>query len=373
MIREFLRPRLTGARFEGHAIPLELLQDFSVLEEMIVEVAKWRFLEDHPERQRSPRRFTEGIELKLTGVESGSAVPVISLFLASRMLFPENQEYFEKARDAIISAIAAAEQNRPATDHIPEKALSYFDRLGRSLREGEAIEFTSAAFPRPARLTKEVRRKLVLSSTTLKEFTEETSVRGTIPEADQERMTFQLQLLDGKRIRAPLPTQHFDTILQAFHGYRTGTRVLLQGVGAFDRAQRLQGLKSVDHISILDPRDVPARLDELRSLGDGWFEGKGGALPGEGLDWLASAFDQHFPDDLPLPLVFPTVDGGVQAEWSIDPHELSLEIDLTSHVGQWHGLNLQTEDETVERLDLNEQQAWEWIAEQIRTLAGAAA
>jgi hypothetical protein len=36
----FLTPRLVGDRFEGHAIPLEVLKDFAVLEEMIVEVAK---------------------------------------------------------------------------------------------------------------------------------------------------------------------------------------------------------------------------------------------------------------------------------------------------------------------------------------------
>ena len=81
----FLRPRLTGRRFEGHAIPLEFLKDLAVLEEMIVEVAKWRFLEKNPDRTRSPRGFTKGIELKLTGVEDGSAIAVISLVVASGM------------------------------------------------------------------------------------------------------------------------------------------------------------------------------------------------------------------------------------------------------------------------------------------------
>lgn len=368
---EFLKPRLTGARFSGHAIPLEFLQDLSVLEEMIVEVAKWRFLEDHPERKRSPRRFTEGIALKLTGVDDGSAIPVISLFIASVALFPpENQEYFEQARDAFIRAIAAAENNQSVTDHLPEKALSYFDRLGRSLRDGEAIEFSSDVIPKPARLTKETRRRLVLSSSAVKEMTEEAAVRGSVPEADQEKMTFQIQLVDGRRVRSPIPTQHLDTILEAFQGYQAGTRVLLQGVGKFDRSQRLQAFESLEHISMLHPRDVPARLDELRSLQDGWLEGKGVALPDDGLDWLSAAFDQHFPDDLPLPLVFPTAEGGVQAEWSIKPYELSLEIDLTKHAGDWHGLNLQSDVDTTKQLNLDTIQAWEWIARQIRTLSG---
>ena len=70
-IPDFLRPRLVGKRFEGHSIPLELLGDLAVLEAMVIEVAKWRYLQDNPNRKRSPRKFTEGISLTLTSVEQG--------------------------------------------------------------------------------------------------------------------------------------------------------------------------------------------------------------------------------------------------------------------------------------------------------------
>ena len=78
-IPDFLRPRLVGKRFEGHSIPLELLGDLAVLEAMVIEVAKWRYLQDNPNRKRSPRKFTEGISLTLTSVEQGSAVAVIAI------------------------------------------------------------------------------------------------------------------------------------------------------------------------------------------------------------------------------------------------------------------------------------------------------
>lgn len=51
---------------------------------MIVEVAKWRYLQEHPNRKRSPRGFTDDLSLKLTGIEAGSAVPQISVFFAQR-------------------------------------------------------------------------------------------------------------------------------------------------------------------------------------------------------------------------------------------------------------------------------------------------
>jgi len=373
---EFLRPRLCGTRFEGAAIPLEVLKDLAVLEEMVIEVAKWRFLQEHPDRRRSPRGFTDGIELKLTGVEEGSTVPVISLVVDSLNLpgmSPPNQVYFEQAREAIVCAIAAAEQNQTVVSHLPEECLGYFDRIGRSLRDGESIEFTTPSHTTPARLTKETRRSLVLASSRVRELTEEATLRGSIPEADQDDMTFELQLIDGHKVTGPMPDQHLDTIIEAFNGYRRGTRVLLQGIARYNRQNRLLGLESIEHISLLDPLDVPARLDELRGLRDGWLEGKGVAPCHEGLDWLAASFDRYFPEDLPLPHVYPTAEGGVQAEWSLASNEVSIEVDLATHRGEWHWLDLTSDAKDLRALTLDDDEAWAWVVTEIRRMAGGEA
>ena len=67
--QEFLKPKLTGARFQNATVPLELLKDFSALQEMLVEVAKWEFRNNHPDRERTPRNFTAEVDLHLTSVE----------------------------------------------------------------------------------------------------------------------------------------------------------------------------------------------------------------------------------------------------------------------------------------------------------------
>ena len=374
MTEPFLRPRLIGERFDGPAIPLEILKDFAVLEEMVVEVAKSEFLKDHPDRRRSPRRFTDGITLKLTAVEEGSAVPVISLFIAAMSLFPpENQQYFERARDAVVNAIGAAEQNQSITAHLPEKSLGYFDRLGRSLREGEAMEFTTPAHPSPARLTRETRRRLVLASSSVQELSEETVVRGSIPEADQDAMTFHLQLIDGRKISAPLAPQHVETILEAFASYRDGARVLMQGIGRLNRNEKLVGFESVEHVSLLDALDVPARLEQLRLLKDGWFEGGGKAPDAAGIDWLSDAFTRVYPENLPLPYIYPTPEGSVRLEWALGSHEVSLDIDLMQHKANLHTLNLSSDKDQEDELNLNESYGWLQVVEQIQRLMGESA
>jgi len=372
---EFLKPRLTGARFDDGAIPLEFLKDLAVLQEMIMEVAKAEFLKEHPNRKRSPRGFWEGMELRLSAIESGSAIPVILLYILdpSNALFPSNnQACLERARDNVINAIGAAENNRPIHEYLPEKSLGYFDRIGRSLRDGEAIEFTTPVRNFPARLTKETRRTLVLASSKVTEFTEETTIHGTVPEADQDLMKFEILLCDGRKITAPLTAQHSDDILKAFNGYKAGIHVLIQGIGRFDRSSRLLSLDSIEHITILDPLDVPARLDEFRLLKDGWLDGEGTAPSLSGLDWLSQTFERNYPDDLPLPYVYPTIEGGVQAEWSLGRIEITLVFDLETHTGQWHELDTDNDTEDSRSLDLNRAQGWQWLVNRIRPIAGDA-
>lgn len=370
MNQEFLKPRLVGTRFDEHSVPLEFLKDFAALEEMIIEVAKWKFLQGHPDRTRTPRGFTDGLELHLTQVEDGSAIPVIALVFGT--LFPSaNATYFDQAREAIIEAVASANQNQDGTSQLPPNLLSYFDRFGRSLREGESMEFT-AANRQVARLTTEARRKLIRASQVV-EWTEEASLLGMISEADQARMSFELELKDGTKLTAPLNSQHLDTVLEAFSGYRKGIRVQLQGVVKKNRQDQLKSIESVEHVSPLDPLDVAARMEELAELQDGWLDGKGHAPERSVLNWLARSFEVNFDPDLPLPYLYPTAEGGVQAEWSIDNWEVTLDIDLLKQTAEYQALQLTTQACTECVLDLSQPSAWQQLNDSLKQLRAVVA
>ena len=368
---EFLRPRLCGKRFEGGGIPLEVLKDLSVLEDMLKTVAKWSFLQDHPERRRIPKGFTDGVELKLSGVATGSAVPIITLFVASphpSMFSSYNRHYLEQARNSIIHAIGAVNQGAAATNHLRPEDLVYFNRLGRFLRNDEYIEFIADEHSTPVRLTRETRRNLILES---KDVLPVKSVvlHGLIPEADQDRRTFVLELLDGGKVTIPILDQYIDTIIEAFSGYRRNVRVLLRGMGKYDRQDRLVGVEPVEQITRLDPLDIRSRLDELRRLEDGWLDGDGKAPGSDELEWLATCFDHHYPDDLPLPYLYPTAEGGVQAEWSLSDNEISLEVNLVTRRADWHRSNLETHADDTRELDLDNENDWTWITSEVRFMA----
>ena len=370
-VSKFLRPRLVGTRFDGHRVPLEILKDLAVLEQMIVEVAKWQYLLKHPDRKRMPKGFRDGLTLKLAGIEEGSAVLDLVLEVEQpELLLKESQEFFEQARDSILAAIDAADKNQPITE-LPEHLLDYFNRLGRSLKENEAIEFRPESAKDRAVLNRRTRRRLALASASVQELSEEVGLRGTIPKADQDQMTFELHVLGGPKVLAPLELPHLETVLKAFEGYRSGTKVLLQGVGRYDRQGRLKKIESVEHLNFLEPNDVPARLFELSQLETGWFDGTlGSALSSRDLVRLEMDFEVFYPDHLPLPHIYPTAEGGIQIEWSIKDTEASLEIPHRSRKAEWQACNVKN-DRCVERcLDIEQPESWAWIVEQL-TQAGA--
>ena len=152
---------------------------------------------------------------------------------------------------------------------------------------------------------------------------------------------------------------------------RRDAAVALLDAEADPTEQRETG-KALDQLAGIDPLDIRARMEELKLLRHGWLDGKGLASPPPALDWIAASFEERYPDDLRLPYLFPTPTGRVLAEWSLAPWSLSLEIDPVTKRGEWHALNLDTDQEDEKDLDLAPVGDWEWLADKIRSAGGVA-
>ncbi len=366
---EFLKPKLDGPRFADHAIPLEVLKDLAVLEELIISVAKSEWLKDHPGRQRTPRGFMSGVSVKLKRVDEGSAVPVLTALIASTTALLPNaispqQDYLERARARIAEAVSAAETGENPTDYFPAKSLAYFDRFGRGLREGESISFSRGGGLAPARLTPQTRRRLVLAAPGVQFITDDALRRGKVVDTNDADGTFTIQLANGQEVRGPLAAEHRDAILDAQKDAPDGVRVAVRGVGRFNRSEKLVSFEEVEDVTPLEPFDVPARLDELQLLKAGWLDGSGKALDAASLDRLGQFFTTYYPSELPLPYTFPTETGGIQFEWRINGAAPEIEIDLGSFRGEW----LSGDNEAT--IDLTSAQGWTDLASRIAALVG---
>jgi hypothetical protein len=116
---------------------------------------------------------------------------------------------------------------------------------------------------------------------------------------------------------------------------------------------------------------VQPQLEKLKTLKDGWYDGKGLAPSAEDLDWLAESFNEHYTDTLALPYVYPVVEGGVRFEWTFGPNDISLDIDLQNRAGEWHVLDLETDHEETRQLKLDTKDGWTWMVERLQILSRA--
>ena len=116
----------------------------------------------------------------------------------------------------------------------------------------------------------------------------------------------------------------------------------------------------------LDPLDIGVQLDDLRGLEDGWLNHSNPAPCKKGLDWLEEAFRLHYTGKAAPPYLYPTSEGGVSAEWSLEPFDITLEIDLATKEAYWHVLNLKTDEDEEKDINLTDEQGWQWLVDAIR-------
>lgn len=369
---EIYSPCYEGSRFEEHRFPIDLVEDLSMLRNMTIEMAKAIYLEKNPTRQRIPRNFINGISIELEGIYPGSTIPKLVLITAVSGLFPEeNTKYFVEAPHRIKNAIEAAHLNQDLKAMLPNNVLDYFNKLGSNLKDDERIIFGDKINSK-AILDKESRKRLVLTASKAKEYKAPFELRGIITALDKERKTFEIQTAAGVKIKGEYVPESLEMLQTALVDMEMGKKVLIKGVGTFNIYDKLTKIDGLEETVILDPLDVPARLEELNQLAQGWLNGE----QGERIDvpatkWLGETFDQWFDsENLPLPATFPTPEGNIQFEWSINHEEISLLVHLESKQAEFYALNTHNQTDRSETLDLKTDEGWIKLNQLINVIHG---
>jgi hypothetical protein len=337
---KFVQLRFTGARFENHALPVDVARDLVAYEGLLIELAKSLYICEHPERQRVYKGFSD-VQLAIVSVDEGSAMPVLALMPTSAlplpMLFEKENPYFPQARDLIAECVAAQDTALPA--NFPKELLSHFNQFGRSLRAGEALELDRAHNMQAAILNPEKRKKLVLAANTV--YERDVELSGSIGEADWEKSTFRLRLDDGSFAVIPMPENFHDKIRQS--GGRNMDCVFVKGVAAYDSWERLQKVLSIESLEVIRNYRLATQFDELARLEAGWYEGRGKALNIDNLKIIAQRMIDSYPERLPLPTIVPTQEGDLLLEWDAvgDP---SVDIDLDGMDASFHAFGSNGED-----------------------------
>jgi len=107
---------------------------------------------------------------------------------------------------------------------------------------------------------------------------------------------------------------------------------------------------------------VNLRLHELSKLTDGWYEGGGYAPSKETINRAKIVLLKVHQEDpeVTIPSIFPTPEGGIQMEWSLDGWDIEVRIQPESELVHGFAIGAKTEREFMigASSDLHELLAW---------------
>jgi len=360
----FLKPKFEGARFAG-LMPVESLVELSAYRELVLEVARAIFYERNPERKRVPKGFAEALRLGIRKVEDGSAVPIIERLrpepapsetgllvgLSDEEGF-DHFDYFIEARDRINALV---EHPSPQTaSSFSERTIRHFNKFGATLGPDETVTLTVPNGSSPTYDLQTRKSIVLLRESTYEDRFEET---GAIVEIDAEKMSFQFRLSDGRRV--PGETSEDD-----FHIYSRlvipdgGFPVRVSGTGMRDGSDNLVRITEVDELTPeqsaeqANALDIESRLETLAQLGEGWLDDDKGRPIAHDLIERVAAILQDMVDRFGTlrPYLYPTPDGGLQAEWSLPGAEVSVEFTSDGETAVFYALMTQTQTDREEEI-----------------------
>lgn len=356
----FIQPRFVGPRFEAHTLPLSAAKDLVAYEELVLELAKHLFKEKQTDRMRVPKGFANDFSLHIEKIDDGSAIPSLVAMIASAQLFVSLPSEFTEAKD-LVNAVIATEADQPFPANFPKDFYSYFNRIGRSLKEGEQIEWTPASPSSRSVLTPAKRIRLARAHR--ETYEAEADVIGLVEVLDAKKKTGILRVPGNEAISFVYDDPFFVDLKDALGNPVIHARV--KGVGVFDVNDRLCSVIEIEQLECLPHYPLVSKIDALTLLSDGWLEGRGIAPTGANLDWLTSEVAINFPEELAYPSVAPIEDGNVSFEW-IQPHaRIELEVNFAERQLELYATNLSTAA-FVEQTFTHEQ--WGAAFEKIRGL-----
>lgn len=335
----FIQPRFVGPRFEGHTLPLSAAKDLAAYEELVLELAKHLVRQKHG---RVKKGFAQGFSLHIERIDDGSAKPALVAMMLGSLLTDPPAEIVEAKN--LINSVIATEAGQPFPASFPKDCYSYFNRIGRSLEEGESIEWLPDSPTNRTVLTPAKRKRLVLAHR--ETYEAEVIVGGLVESLDTKRRTGTLSSLENQTVTFAFDDPFFVDLKEAL-GNRKLT-VSFKGIGVFDVNDRLTAITEIEQLELLPHLELVGGIEALQELRDGWLEGGGKAPSHEHLSWLMNEMARDFPADLEYPAVAPTEDGNVVLEWIRPESRIELEVNFADQRLELYASNLKT-DQFVEK------------------------
>lgn len=321
----FLELRFDGDRFDEHSVPVDVLAELIAFQDLLEEVARGLYLAERGERQRVPAKFAEAARLHLRRTRDNCFTAVLTRphfqTRAQPTGAPANDAWddpvlFRKAAHASLDALQRGAKGLPPPDSFPKRALKKLPQVGRRLNKGERLTIVSDGFDGEAPVDQESRKKL--AALVNEEDLAFVELVGEVCSLDDRAGRWTLRKSDDSKVDIKLKRERRDDLICA---YQNRPLLLVSVRGLFSQGKLMEDIQSLDLTDHDRAAEVAKLWERFAYLGtnvtDGW-RGDGSRGPREEClarsKGILTRLLADYPN-VPKPQVYPTPEGGIQAEW----------------------------------------------------------
>ena len=344
--------RYRGPRFDNARMPVEVLADLPAFRDLLVSYAKDEWLQMHAGRQRVPKGFDKSLAFDLVGIQDGSAVPKLEWNrISAQANLPGMLDEIELAvfgaYDKVVNLIAGNDAQETSLNGEKLRALN---RFGAGLREGEVIELRQRG-GEVVSLDAYRRKKLITGAsetqTYITRFDESGELVGNFsPDSNSTSCYILVRTAKYGVIQIPVDRQQ---IVEEFSGPAMNCDVQFEVLVVLDSHDGFRSVSEVLEVAVVfdevraASRKAMKRLDELRSLPRGWFDGSGESLSDEALG-NAEKFLAQRPKLCSAYRIFPTETGGILIDFEHAGWDYSIEFAASDKI-EMYGVAIEGREE----------------------------
>jgi hypothetical protein len=248
--RELVTHTFKGKRFDDHGLDLDVLPDLFAYKQLLVETAKALWRRSHPDRERLPKNFEDGLTLKFFAINKGSAaVPIMREYESEDQAdFWKTQppDELDTAVELVNAAIVAADNNQPLPEELPRNIIPLFGDYGKGLRDDESVELRSERTRTAANYTRNSQRELLARVMIV--YTDVVDFTGEVRAVDLGG-TFTLKLDDGSKIPGRFSTDQETVVTEALQEHAS-RRLRVNGIAEFQPSGEIKSIIKIKDLTI---------------------------------------------------------------------------------------------------------------------------
>jgi hypothetical protein len=321
MSQDVMTLRFDGGRFALQELPVDSVSELTTFQALFVEVAKHTYLNAF-NRRKLPNNFNRAAKLRICAT-AANTVGTVREGRYDATLGVAELGVLDECAPKTVEMLADAVRGGGEALSVSVEGRRLMAKIGESLGEEEVLTIADGTRHRavldfPAR---ETLRALAPKPSETPWLSAD--VRAEVEGIDDHEQQFRIRH-EGQVLQVSFDLGERDILMEAVR--MRPLRLVTGRLSGGPRSAVLRELRVVGAAREIEVQKVWDRIQALESVPDGWLRGEG-TRPTPVVRVRARAVLSRIlvvHSCIPRPGIFPTPEGGIQAEWVLDHHVVDL-------------------------------------------------